>query len=109
LDTALPEGKKYGATVAVTEIDGVEVASLYGNKFTQAEMDHFTSIVEASGGEAIFTSGNVHAEQALHEAYPTAGAIGISNPFGPCAKCGEYFAPRNFFNLFWPGDTPAKW
>lgn len=112
----LPEGRRFGATVAVSRVDGVEVVSLYANigsgrrQFSQAQINRFRTNVEDSGGVFIHTAGDVHAEKALHQAYSTAPAIGISNPNGPCAnRCGKYFAPLGYYNLHWPGDNPAQW
>ncbi len=104
----LPEPNRYGATIAVTEVNGVEVVSLYANvgsgrkQFSQGQIDHFLGTIRDAGGVAIHTSGNVHAEHALHQLHPTAPAIGISNPYGPCATCRQYFQQRGYFNLFWP-------
>jgi RHS repeat-associated protein len=112
----LPQGRRYGATVAVSHVDGVEVVSLYANlgsgrrQFSQAQINRFRASVEDAGGVFIHTTGTVHAEQALHQAYPTAPAIGISNPNGPCANlCGQCFAPMGYYNLHWPGNRPAQW
>jgi hypothetical protein len=82
--------------------------SLYANigrgqrQFTQAQVNRFVRSVEDAGGTAIHTTGSVHAEQALHQAFGNAPAIGISNPYGPCSACVRYFQERGFFNLFWP-------
>jgi hypothetical protein len=105
----LPDKSRYGATIAVTEVNGKQVVSLYANvgagerQFTQRQIDQFLKSVEAAGGIALHTSGQVHAEQELHNRYPTAPAIGISNPKGPCDKCLDDFENnRKYFNLFWP-------
>ncbi len=112
----LSRPNRYGATIAVTQVDGREIVSIYANigpgkrRFSQSQIDRFLQSVEDAGGVAIHTSGNVHAEHALHQLYETAPVIGISNPNGPCAQfCGEYFAPRNYYNLHWPGTRPAQW
>src|SRR5262249_42231000 len=96
-DTLLPQEKKWGATVAVTHVDGVEVVVLYANKgngqhqLTQGEINAFKNGVRAQGGAVHHTSGDVHAEQLLHSREPAAPAIGVSNKKGPCDRCGEYF------------------
>jgi hypothetical protein len=79
--------------------------SLYGNigKGISAEdVAAFRQNVEDAGGVPIFTSGDVHAEVALHQAFPEAEAIGIPNPNGPCPElCGPHFADADYYNLFW--------
>jgi hypothetical protein len=105
----LPRPNRYGATVAVTNVNGREVVSLYANvgsgqkQFSQAQVNRFLRSVEDAGGVGIHTSASVHAEQALNQLHPTAPAIGISNPNGPCAACWRYFQQQGYFNLFWPG------
>ena len=109
----LPRPNRYGATVAVTQINGVKVMSLYANigrgrgQFTQAQINRFQRRVESAGGVFIHTSGKIHAEQALHQAYGNAPAIGISNYYGPCSACSRYFQQQGYFNLFWP-DLPLR-
>jgi hypothetical protein len=104
----LPQGKRYGSTIAVSEVDGVPIVSLYANvgtgqkQFSQFEIDQFVASVEDAGAVAIHTSGATHAEVALYNQYPGAPAIGISNPYGPCNGCTVYFSKRGYSNLYWP-------
>ncbi|MEZ6143372.1 MAG: polymorphic toxin-type HINT domain-containing protein [Zavarzinella sp.] len=104
----LPKVKRYGATVAVSEVDGIEVVSLYANigkgqfQFSQKEVNDFINKVAFAGGKATHTYGKIHAEEALHMKYPQIQAIGISHPDGPCQNCMNYFLIRGYFNLYWP-------
>ena len=98
---------RFHATVAVSEVEGVEIVSLFArlgegpHQIPKRVVDEFLRGVEESGGIAI-TSGSVHAEVALYRVYPDAPAIGINNYNGPCPRCDAYFHDVGFRNLVWP-------
>ncbi|MCZ2341090.1 MAG: HINT domain-containing protein [Bacteroidales bacterium] len=112
----LPDGNRRGATVAVTMIGTTRYVALYANigdgprQFTQEQVNDFMADATAAGWVPIHTSGNIHAEMAIHMQYPNVAVIGISNPTGPCDSiCRNYFTHHNYYNIVWPGSLRATW
>jgi hypothetical protein len=107
----LPEKHRPGVTVAVTEVDGTEVVTLYanvgntGDLVPQRVINAFRTRVREAGSVYERASGNVHAEQLSHMTNVERGAraIGISNPSGPCPRtCDRYFTQVEWYNVYWP-------
>ena len=97
--------QRRGVTIAVSEVDGLEVAMVYHRDLKTAE--RIAGKLRKVGVAAKGTSGDQHAEIALFEAEPGISAIGISNINGPCPACERYFGetPSGFANVYWDDDT----
>ncbi|MBI3821542.1 MAG: hypothetical protein HY289_02560 [Planctomycetes bacterium] len=93
-------------TIAVCEIDGLEVAIVYHRN--QKSADRIAGKLRKAGVAATGTSRHDHAEVVLFENEPAVNVIGISNIDGPCPACEKYFGntPAGFANVYWDND---KW
>jgi hypothetical protein len=88
-------------TIAIGEIEGLEVAVVYHPKLQKAE--RLAGKLRKAGVSATGSSGDEHAEIALYQREPRLTVIGLSNPKGPCPACKTYFGntPTGFANVYW--------
>jgi hypothetical protein len=87
-------------TIAVCEVDGLEVAVVYHPNQQKAE--RLAGKIRKGGVAATATSGDEHAEVALYKREPGIRVIGLSNPKGACPACKRFFGETSdgFANVY---------
>jgi uncharacterized repeat protein (TIGR01451 family) len=104
----IPKEHRGGVVVAVTEVDGREIVTLYANAgntgdlVPQRVINAFRNQVREAGSLFDRASGAWHAEQVAFNNNPGLRAIGISRRAGPCDVCDLFFDQSEWYNLYWP-------